>query len=262
VKVTALGTADAFCAQGRGHTCWLLEDERGLCAVDFGATALQAMKRLGRDPQTLSAVHFTHLHGDHIAGWPFLLVDAAFRARRTAPLLASGPPGTRERLEALYANCYADGAARPLPFRLEVYELSPGQSLELAGRTVTAFPARHMRPPHVALCLRIGKVAFTGDTGAIPPGLCEGAQLLCAECTDLAPGPPRAGSDFPASAGRRHLSWEELREILPRLKVPLVLLAHLGDEARLARPQIEREAAALGLALRVCDDLDGVELPC
>jgi ribonuclease BN (tRNA processing enzyme) len=238
MRVTALGTGDAFCAAGRGHTCWLIEDAQGACAVDFGATALLALRKLGRDPRQLDAVHFTHLHGDHIAGWPFLLVDAVYGARRATPLVASGPPGTRERLQALWASCYAAAAGRPLPFPLEVRELHPGEAAQIAGREVRAFAARHMMPPDVALSLRIGPVAFTGDTGEIPEGLCDGASLLCAECTWLG-----EGSD-------RHLGWETLRSALPR--VPRILLAHLGAEARagiVAPPGV-----------RVCDDLDFVEL--
>ena len=103
MRVTALGSADAFFSSGRGHTCWLVEDSAGACAVDFGATALQSLKKLRFDPDRLQAVHFTHLHGDHIGGWPFLLVDAVYRSHRTAPLIASGPPGTRDRLHALWA---------------------------------------------------------------------------------------------------------------------------------------------------------------
>lgn len=270
-RVVALGSGDAFCAAGRGHTCFLLDDEHGLSLVDLGATALAALGRLGLDPQRIDAVHFTHLHGDHIAGWPFLLVDALYRAKRTRPLWVTGPPGTSARLLDLFRACYADAAERPLPFALHLRELSPGDEAHVCGRRVAAFAARHMRPPHVALSLRIegpaGVLAFTGDTGA-HEGLLElarGADALFAECTDLEAPPegapaPRAGADFPRELGRRHLSWEELREWLPRLGVRRVALAHLGGEARAAARRIEVEAAALGLALRVCDDLDSFAL--
>jgi glyoxylase-like metal-dependent hydrolase (beta-lactamase superfamily II) len=238
MRVTALGSGDAFCAAGRGHTCWLIEDEQGACAVDFGATALLALRKLGRDPRRLDAVHFTHLHGDHIAGWAFLLVDAVYGAGRTGPLLVSGPPGTRQRLQSLWAACYASASERELPFALEVRELRPGETARLAGREVRAYAARHMTPPDVALSLRIGALAFTGDTGEIAPGLCDGAALLCAECTYLG-----AGTD-------RHLGWETLRAALP--PVPRILLAHLGEEARagIVPPP----------GVQVCDDLDFVEL--
>lgn len=241
MKVTALGSGDAFCSAGRGHTAWLVEDDRGLYCVDFGATALMALKRLGRDPGELGAIHFTHLHGDHIAGWPFLLVDAVVRGTRVDPLVVSGPPGTPARLHALWAACYARAAERPLPFPLSVHELSAGQSITLARRPVRAFAAQHMTAPDIALCLRIGDVAFTGDTGRIPDGLCDGATLLCAECTDFAPS-----AETPA----RHLSWASLQSSLP--KVPRILLGHLGEEARRRIPR--------GGTVQVCDDLDSIEL--
>jgi glyoxylase-like metal-dependent hydrolase (beta-lactamase superfamily II) len=153
-------------------------------------------------------------------------------------LFASGPPGTRDRLHALWAACYASAAERPLPFPLEIRELRPGESAHIAGREVRAFAAQHMTPPHVALSLRIGKLAFTGDTGVIADGLCDGAELLCMECTY-----PGAGTD-------RHIGWETLRASLP--KVPRILLAHLGADAR--------SGIAPPSGVRVCDDLDAVEL--
>jgi ribonuclease BN (tRNA processing enzyme) len=233
VKVTALGTADALCAGGRGTTAWLVDDARGSYAVDFGPTALLALRKLGRDPDQLDAVHFTHLHGDHIAGWPFLLLH-----NRLRPLLASGPPGTRERLQMLWAACYADTAERPLPFELAVVELRPGETQTLCGRNVSAFRAQHMGPKHVALSLRIDELAFSGDTGKLPDGLCDGAKLLCCECTYATPGKPK------------HLDWETLRQALP--DVPRILIGHLGEDAR-------RAAVSSG-RVHVCDDLDWVEV--
>ena len=97
MRITALGSGDAFCSAGRGHTSWLVDDAQGTFAVDFGATALLALQRLGRDPDAIAAIHFTHLHGDHTGGWPFFLVDAVYRSQRKDALLASGPPGTGAR---------------------------------------------------------------------------------------------------------------------------------------------------------------------
>ena len=241
MKVTALGSADAFFSAGRGHTAWLVEDEQGVCSVDFGATALLALKRLGRDPEDLGAIHFTHLHGDHIAGWPFLLVDAVYRKPRKAPLIVSGPSGTRKRLEMLWAACYARAAETPLPFEVTFHELRVGDTVRLGGRMVRAFAAQHMSPPDVALCLRIGELAFTGDTGAIPAGLCDGAKLLCTECTDFS---------APSGDPPRHLAWKALAAALP--DVPRILVAHLGADAREAIPRDGR--------VQVCDDLDAIEL--
>ena len=67
------------------------------------------------------------------------------------------------------------------------------------------------------------------------------AALLCAECTDLSPS---------AQAPARHLSWTGLQSALPA--VPRILLGHLGEEARRQIPR--------GGRVRVCDDLDSIEL--
>lgn len=269
-RLVALGTGDAFGAAGRGHTCFLLEDAAGLALVDLGATAMQALFRAGVEAGAVGAVHLTHLHGDHIGGWPFLLVDAVYRQKRTAPLVVSGPPGTRERLEALWAACYADAAKRPLGFPLEVVELEPGEARTLAGRRVEASRAQHMRPPHVALSLAIegpaGRLAFTGDTGPHPglAGMARGARLLLGECSDLrAPAAgapePRAGEDYPREAGRRHLAWDDWRALWPALGGVPVRLGHLSAEVRAAAPALEAEARAAGADVTFLED--GQSLP-
>ena len=121
----------------------------------------------------------------------------------------------------------------------------------------------------MALSLRLhgpaGVLAFTGDTGPHPGlrDLARGAALLCAECTDLAaPGPAAAGAspDYPPDAGRRHLSWDDLRALLPGLGVRRVALAHLGPDSRAGAARIEAEARSLGVEVRVCDDLDMLDL--
>jgi hypothetical protein len=102
-----------------------------------------------------------------------------------------------------------------------------------------AFRARHMGPRHVALSLRIDRIAFSGDTAALPEGLCDGADALCCECTHAVPG------------SRKHLDWETLSANLP--DVARVLVAHLGEEAR----QVARSSGKV----RVCDDLESMEIP-
>jgi ribonuclease BN (tRNA processing enzyme) len=257
-RIVALGSGDAFSSAGRGNTAWLVEDGAPPCTVDFGPTALLALKKMGRDVRQLAAVHFTHLHGDHTGGWPLLLVDAVYSSRRTEPLEVTGPPGTRDRLHALWKASYADAAERELPFELRVREIEPGDTVGICGRRIEAFRAQHQRAPHVALMLRIegpaGVLAFTGDTGAQERlfDLAQGAAVLCGECTDLRT--PEGATD------RRHLSWDEWRSLLPRLDARTIALGHLGVEARAQASVIEAEARRAGRDLRVCDDGTAISL--
>ena len=67
-----------------------------------------AIRKWGVEPNAVSTVLVSHLHGDHFAGLPFFLLDAQLVSRRTAPLLLAGPPGFEERLmivmEAMFAG--------------------------------------------------------------------------------------------------------------------------------------------------------------
>src|SRR5438132_13048327 len=98
MRLTIVGSADAFNAVGRSHSCYLLEGAERPLMVDFGATALSALRRLGREPTDLGGLALTHLHGDHIGGFPFLFIDGMYNARRSEALEVVGPTLARERL--------------------------------------------------------------------------------------------------------------------------------------------------------------------
>lgn len=251
VQLTVVGSADAFNSAGRGHSCYLVEDDgAGPVMVDFGATALAGLRRVGRLPTELDALLITHLHGDHIGGLPFFTIDALFNARRERPLRIAGPEGTRARLHELFRVAYGPLAEVELPFSLRIDEYPPGARFELAGFEVHTFEADHMDPPERPLCLRVERggraVAFSGDT-SMCPGLLEaadGVDLLVAECTGLR---------HPIG---RHCAWEDWERALPRLTARRVLLTHLGADVRAAA-----EAGALtvdGVDLGFADD--GVRL--
>ncbi len=248
-KLTVIGSGDAFNAGGRGHSCYLLEGEGfGPVMVDFGATALSALRRLGREPLEIRGFAITHLHGDHIGGWPYLVIDSMFNAPRTEPLSVVGPVGVEDRLAALMQATYGDLSQQPRPFERHFRELEPGGRLELAGATVEGFAAEHMDPPDVPLCLRVttpggSVVAFSGDT-ALREGLRQaaaGADLLVAECSCM--GPPCG----------RHSTWEEWQAELPTIGARRVLFTHLGRDVRARTDELVAELPA-GLDVSFADD--------
>lgn len=249
-RLTVIGSGNASNAAGRGHSCYWVEGLLpGALLVDFGGTALAGVKALGLDPRRIQTLAFTHLHGDHIGGYPFLVIDAMYDLRRSEPLRVVGPRGLEERLEALLSVCYGSLAEKARPFELSYHELSPGDSFALSEDLILrGFAADHQDPPEAPLCLRFedgaGRaLAFSGDT-RICAGLREasqGAELLVAECSALAP---------PCGA---HTSWEDWVASAPEFSARRLLLTHLGEEVRAAIPRLLGEGLP-GLALEFADD--------
>jgi ribonuclease BN (tRNA processing enzyme) len=247
--VTVVGSSDAFNAAGRAHSCYLVEGEgAGPIMVDFGATALAALRRVGREPTELAGIAVTHLHGDHIGGFPFLVIDGMFNAIRHDRLEVVGPVNLEERITRLCDVTYGDVAEREKPYELSFRSIEPGERATLAGIEIAAFAAEHMDPPEQPLCLRLelaggGSVAFSGDT-KLCDGLFEaaaGVDLLVAECSALAP---------PCG---RHITWSEWREVLPAIGAKRVLLSHLGAEVRANIPRLLTEVPP-GVDVTFADD--------
>jgi ribonuclease BN (tRNA processing enzyme) len=241
MKLTIVGCGDAFGSGGRMNTCFWLETAKGTLTVDFGASALPALKRLGLDPNRIDAVVLSHLHGDHFGGLPFLLLDAQFLARRQHPLLIAGPPGTKARLDALMEAMFPKSTGSKWKFPWEVQEIGVGVPDDVFGHTiVTADVIHQSAAPSTALRLSDGgrTFAYSGDTewtDALKP-IARDADLFVCECY--------------GHAGKLtgHLSWETLKERLDDLGAKRTMITHMNpamlakvDEAKAAGVMVAEE---------------------
>jgi ribonuclease BN (tRNA processing enzyme) len=256
MKLTVVGSADAVNAGGRANSCYLVESAGApKLMVDFGPTALLALRRTGNSPADLGGIVFTHLHGDHTGGFPLLCIDAMFGGTAPSALSVLGPPLTEQTLRAVFRAAYGELETElPARVRLRIDEFRPGEVREFAGYQIRAFAADHMAPPHQALCLRVtdaaGRtIAFSGDT-RICPGLlaaADGADLLVGDCSRLAP---------PAGP---HATWQEWQETLPNLGARSLLMTHLGADVR-QRAGSLLDGLTLSIPVRFADDGMIIEL--
>lgn len=236
-----LGTGTAFHTDGRGSQCILVRPASASpYLVDLGPTAMAAVMRYGVATDALERVFITHLHGDHLAGWPFLLLHLNFIDRRTHPLEVHGPPGLRECLGGLMALCYPDVIEDPkLAFEVRYHELpvAEAEGLTAGDTTFDVRPMDH-HPTSIAYRFDVGgkTVSITGDTR-----WCEGLErlaresdVLVVECSSLTPHP------------HAHVSLDEMRSGIGRLDGCEVVLVHLTDAvaARLAADPIARVVAS------------------
>lgn len=222
------GSGDAFGSGGRLQTTICLSGAGPRVLIDCGATALVALKRAGVDPNEIDAVAVTHLHGDHFAGLPFLVLDGQFR-RRERDLVVAGPVGTTARLRAAMDVLYPGMADVQRRFGLRVVELEPGSAADLGGTEVTGLQVMHASgAPALALRVRYGgrTVGCTGDTEWTPAiaQAAEGTDLFVAEAYSW---------DRPI---RYHLDWATLSSHRAELACARLAVTHMGPQmlARLA----------------------------
>jgi ribonuclease BN (tRNA processing enzyme) len=247
MRIRLLGTGNAFHESGRGSQSILLEDgASGATLVDVGPTAPMAMARFDVAPDRVDRLFLTHLHGDHTAGWPFLLLDLTFRSRRTAPLDVWGPRGTEESLTGLARLCYQGLLdAPPFPIRWHELEIAEARDRETGDVRFDTVPMRH-HPTSLAYRFRAGgaTVAVSGDTAWCDglERLAEGVDVLLVECTTV------------ERQSHPHVSLSELRAGVERLAARRIVLVHLTDEVAedLARDPLPRVVAGHdGLAIEV-----------
>ena len=94
-------------------------------------------------PNSFSHIFVSHLHGDHIGGLPFLLLDAIFPSQRLEPLILVGPPGLEARFRLACEVLYPRSLAIERRFDLNFIELDREISRDIDGLRVTPFEVDH-----------------------------------------------------------------------------------------------------------------------
>ena len=237
MRLTIVGSGDAFGSGGRFNTCFFVETARGTLLLDCGASSLVALKARGIDSNRIDGIVLSHLHGDHFGGLPFLLLDGQFLARRERPLAIAGPPGTRARLDATLEAFFPRSTGSKWRFAWNVVEIAVGEATEFLGHAiVTAEVVHQSGAPSTAVRLSDGEkvLVYSGDTewtDALIP-IADGADLFIVECYGY--------------SGRvtGHLTWETLKPRLPDLRAKRIMITHMNP-TMLARAEEARSAGVL-----------------
>jgi len=242
VTVTFVGSGDAFGAGGRFQTCILVDTPETRFAIDFGASSLIALNQKGIDHNSIDTIVLTHLHGDHCAGVPFMLLDAMLGAKRQTPLTIVGPRETESRMndicEALMPGMGTMTPKFPLTY-IEVDVLNPTVVGDL---TVTSYPAVHTAGtnPTAVRVETAGKViSYTGDSAWTKhmPAVAENADLFICECYFFEKPVPF------------HMNYPDLREHRDDLAAKRTVLTHFSREMMAVKDDLEEECAFDGLVI-------------
>jgi ribonuclease BN (tRNA processing enzyme) len=221
MRLTVVGSGDAFGSGGRFNTCFFLETAKSALLIDCGASSLVALKAHGLDPNRIDGIVLSHLHGDHFGALPFLLLDAQFLAERARPLLIAGPPGTRARLDALLEVFFPRSTSNKWRFSWKVMEIEVDRPTDVLGHSVTTTEVVHFSgAPSTALRLSDGQslFAYSGDTEWVDVLLpvADGADLFIVECYGYSGRMPG------------HITWDVLRARLPQLRARRIMVTHMN----------------------------------
>jgi ribonuclease BN (tRNA processing enzyme) len=239
VRVRVLGCGDAFGSGGRFQSCFLISSNTGACLLDCGATALVAMRRFAVDPASIDAIFLSHLHGDHFAGLPFLLLEHHFVGRRDRPLVIAGPSGTEQRVMAALEVFFPSSTKLAWGFPLTFTELSEQRTARFGPFAVTAHVVTHPSgSPAFAFRLKVGGrlIGYSGDTEwtDVLLDVARDADLFITECYAFDSSPPY------------HISYNALRQHLDEVHAKRLVLTHLSQEMLDRLPEVNLEVAQDG----------------
>jgi ribonuclease BN (tRNA processing enzyme) len=223
MKLYILGCGDAFGSGGRNQSGYLLEASDRLFLLDCGPTSLLTMKKLGFDSDRLDVILLSHLHGDHFAGLPFFFMEYLYEKHLEKPLHVAGPVGTEAKTHGLFSLMYSTGTGtRDFPPSC-FHVLEPGRTTIIEGIEIHPFRVPH-QVNEVSLGLKVSyggkEILFSGDSAWTDAFLehAQGVDLFLCECT------------YYDRQSSNHMSYQQLREQLPKLGCHRIILTHMGSE--------------------------------
>lgn len=240
IDLTCLGTSDAFGSVGRHNAGYLVETGQTKLLLDAGPSVLIAMKALGLNTNSVDAIAVSHLHGDHFAGIPFMLLDFTYESKRERPLEIIGPPGIEERIYTLYHTLYSERRGETPPFPVRFTEMQDGSAYEVADARIESFHVPH-QVTELSLGHRVraggNSIVYSGDTPWTKDLLHQssGADLFLCECSVF-------DSEVP-----RHVRYVEIEQDRQRLECKELMLIHLGSEVRARAAEIDLPLADDGI---------------
>ncbi len=222
VAIHFLGCGDALGSGGRFQTCFQVSTDRLRLLIDCGASSLIAMKRFGMDPSRVEMIFLSHLHGDHFAGIPFLILDGQF-SRRTRPLTIAGPPGVENRIRQAEEVLFPGLSQVRQKFAIQYVEYQTQSPLSWPSVALTPYPVLHPSGS-TSFALRVeadGKIiGYSGDT--------EWTQSLfqVAQDADLF----ISEAYFFDKKTKYHLDYQTLVQYREKLHCRRLILTHMNED--------------------------------
>src|SRR6266849_1037115 len=244
-RVVLLGTGTPVPDPDRSGPATAIVVDGSAYLVDFGPGVVRRAKAAVLDkgitalePANLKVAFVTHLHSDHTAGYPDLILTGWTAGRRT-PLEVYGPAGLQSMTEHILqayridietrTNPEGDQRGSPEGWKVNAHEIKPGVIYKDANVTVTAFPTKHsMESYGYRFDTPDRSIVISGDTSPTQATIdaCHGCDVMIHEGTTLAWLAKRPPT-FQAFASKYHTTTAQLAELAVQAKPRLLIVYHI-----------------------------------
>lgn len=244
-KVVLLGTGTPVPDPDRSGPATVITVDERAYLVDFGPGIVRraeaaALKDLipAVEPGNLKVAFVTHLHSDHTAGYPDLIL-MGWTSGRTVPLEVYGPSGLQAMTEHILQAYRIDIETRTNPegnqrhfpegWKVNAHEIKPGVIYKDEKVTVTAFATKHaMESYGYRFDTPDRSIVISGDTNPVEETIkaCNGCDVLIHEAQplELLTKMPESIQSFVA---KYHTTTLQLAELATKAKPKLLVIYHI-----------------------------------
>jgi len=242
LSVTLLGTGSPIPIVDRFGPSTLIQAGAETLLFDCGRGVPLRLWQLHVPLRNVTAVFFTHLHSDHVAGFPDFWLTGWLPppfGHRTERLHVYGPTGTANMMKHLQKAYKADIRIRiadekvpPEGVALAVRDVTEGAVYERNGVKVTAFNVDHGEFIKPSFGYRIDygghSVVLSGDTRVSENLIryAKGVDLLVHEVAAADPGLLNTSPDAQRIIGH-HTTPEDAGRVFDRVKPKLAVYSHI-----------------------------------
>ena len=244
VTVTFVGSGDAFGAGGRFQTCILVDAPGTRFVIDFGASSLVALNKMGIEHNSIDTIVLSHLHGDHCGGIPFMLMDAMLGAKRQTLLTIAGPREMEKKLSLLNEAVMPGMHVMTPKFDINYQEIDIMNPTQIGDLRITTYPAIHTgetNPTSVRVEVAGKVISYTGDSAWNKhlPKVADHADLFICECY------------FYSKAIRFHMNYPDIKKHWHELRAKRTILTHFSREMMVHKDTVPEETAYDGLIVEL-----------
>jgi len=258
-RIVLLGTGNPKPDPDRSGPATAIVVNGSAYLIDFGpgvvrraAAAVMDRGVSALEPTNLRVVFVTHLHSDHTAGYPDLILTPWVMGR-SVPLEVYGPKGIKAMTGHILAAYEADIKIRTEGMehattegcKVNVHEIKAGVVYKDANVTVTAFPTKHGEWDETfgyRFDTPDRSIVITGDTTPVQATIdaCKGCDVLIHEAIPERSqiNPIRSdsrGFDRKAYAEKYHTTTKQLADLASKARPGLLILYHTAVSLRPAR---------------------------